>query len=112
MNRNQWIEDLQKNVSDLIARSPAADLERNVKAVMSQAFTRMDLITREEFDIQTDLLARARERVEQLSAQVQLLETRIVALENANVGQGGGQTSMTPQAPGQSPVPGPTPETL
>ncbi|OZI22720.1 accessory factor UbiK family protein [Bordetella genomosp. 7] len=81
MNRTQWLEDFQKNLSDLIARSPAADLERNVKAMMGQAFTRMDLITREEFDVQTELLARARERVDQLDAQVRQLEARVAALE-------------------------------
>lgn len=82
MNRTQWIEDFQKNLSDLIARSPAADLERNVKAVMGQAFTKMDLITREEFDVQAELLARARERVDQLAAQVEQLEARVTALES------------------------------
>src|SRR5690606_24367252 len=82
MNRTQWIEDIQKNLSDLIARSPAADLERNVKAMMGQAFTKMDLITREEFDVQADLLARARERVDQLQAQVQQLEVRVAAVED------------------------------
>lgn len=82
MNRTQWIEDFQKNLSDLIARSPAADLERNVKAVMGQAFTKMDLITREEFDVQAELLVRARERVDQLAAQVEQLEARVAALES------------------------------
>lgn len=82
MNGTQWMEDFQKNISDLIARSPAADLERNVKAMMGQAFTKMDLITREEFDVQADLLARSRERVEQLSAQIQQLEARVAALES------------------------------
>lgn len=81
MNHTQWMEDFQKNIADLIARSPAADLERNVKAMMGQAFTKMDLITREEFDIQAELLARSREQIEQLSAQIQQLEARIAALE-------------------------------
>ncbi|KCB39112.1 membrane fusogenic activity [Bordetella hinzii CA90 BAL1384] len=82
MNRTQWMEDLQKNVSDLIARSPAADVERNVRAMLTQGFARLDLITREEFDVQTDLLARARTRIDQLSAQVQQLEARVNALVN------------------------------
>ncbi|AEE67948.1 Uncharacterized protein conserved in bacteria [Bordetella pertussis] len=82
MNRTQqWMEDLQKNISDLIARSPAADVERNVRAMMTQTFARLDLITREEFEVQVDLLARARTRVDQLSAQVQQLEARLAALE-------------------------------
>lgn len=82
MNHTQWMEDLQKNVSDLIARSPAADVERNVRAMLTQGFARLDLITREEFDVQTDLLARARTRIDQLSAQVQQLEARVNALVN------------------------------
>ena len=59
-NRTQWMEDIQKNISDLIARSPAADVERNVRAMMTQAFSKLDLVTREEFDVQADLLARTR----------------------------------------------------
>ena len=46
-SRTQWMEDIQKNISDLIARSPAADVEKNVRAMMAQAFTKMDLVTRE-----------------------------------------------------------------
>ena len=58
-SRTQWMEDIQKNISDLIARSPAADVEKNVRAMMAQAFTKMDLVTREEFDVQADLRAPA-----------------------------------------------------
>ncbi|WP_323017349.1 accessory factor UbiK family protein [Castellaniella sp.] len=71
---NQWFDDFQKNMSDLLAKTPAADIERNMKALMTQTFARMDLITREEFDVQADLLARALTRVEALEARVQALE--------------------------------------
>ena len=80
--KNAWFEEFQKNVSDLIARSPAADIERNVKALMGQAFNKMDLITREEFDIQVDLLKRVQERAAALEAQVQQLEHRLSQLES------------------------------
>lgn len=73
---NQWFEDFQKNMSDLLAKTPAADIERNMKALMAQTFARMDLITREEFDVQAELLARALERVESLEARVLALETQ------------------------------------
>lgn len=76
-HRNDWFEDFQKNVSDLIAKSPAADIERNVKAMMSQTFSRLDLITREEFDTQTELLERALARIAVLEAKVQALETAV-----------------------------------
>jgi len=71
---NQWLDDFQKNMSELLAKTPAADIERNMKALMAQTFARMDLITREEFDVQAALLARTIERVEALEARVQALE--------------------------------------
>jgi len=81
MKRNDWMEDLQKSLSDLIARSPAADIERNVKAFMGQAFTRMDLITREEFDVQADLLARQRSRIDALEQRISELESRLALVD-------------------------------
>ena len=80
--KNAWFEEFQKNVSDLIARSPAADIERNVKAFMGQAFNKMELITREEFDIQVDMLKRVQERAAALEEQVQQLEQRMTLLES------------------------------
>ncbi|WP_442867582.1 accessory factor UbiK family protein [Castellaniella sp. S9] len=74
MAPNQWLDDFQKNMSELLAKTPAADIERNMKALMAQTFARMDLITREEFDVQAALLARTIERVEALEARVQALE--------------------------------------
>ncbi|HUH59045.1 MAG TPA: accessory factor UbiK family protein [Candidimonas sp.] len=76
INRSDWVEDLQKNISDLIAKSPAADIERNVKAMMAQTFSRLDLVTREEFDIQVQLLERAMTRLTALESRVQALEGR------------------------------------
>ena len=81
MQKNPWFEEFQKNVADLIARSPAADIERNVKAFMGQTFTRMDLITREEFDIQVSLLGSAQARIQALESQLQAHEPRISTLE-------------------------------
>ena len=83
MQKNPWFEEFQKNVADLFARSPAADIERNVKAFMGQAFTRMDLITREEFDVQVALLGKAQTRIEVLETQLQALEHRISILETS-----------------------------
>ncbi len=74
INPNQMFEELQKNVQELIAKSPAADIEKNVKAFMAQGFAKMDLVTREEFDIQRALVDSLRERVEALEAAVAKLE--------------------------------------
>lgn len=74
INPNQMFEEFQKNVQELIAKSPAADIEKNVKAFMAQGFAKMDLVTREEFDVQRALVDSLRERVESLEAAVAKLE--------------------------------------
>lgn len=73
-SRTDWFEDMQKNVSDLIKNSPAADIERNVKAMMTQTFSRLDLVTREEFDVQAAVLEKALARLAALEARVKALE--------------------------------------
>ncbi|ODN65184.1 phosphoheptose isomerase, partial [Burkholderia cenocepacia] len=60
--------DLQSRVSDLLKNSPAKDVERNVKAMLSQGFSKLDLVTREEFDTQAQVLARTRVRLEELES--------------------------------------------
>jgi len=77
MKRNELMQELQKGLSDLLAAGPAAEIERNVKAFMTQAFTRMDLITREEFDIQVQILERLRERINTLEQVINELEQRL-----------------------------------
>lgn len=75
--RTDWFEDFQKNISELIAKSPVADIERNVKAVMAQTFTKLDLISRDEFDTQAELLERALARIAVLEVKVRELETAV-----------------------------------
>jgi BMFP domain-containing protein YqiC len=70
MDRQTILQDVQQRLAELFRSSPAADLERNVKAFMGQTFQRMDLVTREEFDIQVELVERMRRRVEALEARL------------------------------------------
>jgi len=81
MKSNAWFEQLQQNVANLVAKSPVADVDRNVRALMGSAFTKMDLVTREDFEAQVDILRRTTERVSALEAQVRSLEARIAELE-------------------------------
>ncbi len=67
-------EDLSARLSSLIAASPAADLEKNVRALLSGFFTRLDLVSREEFDIQAQVLQRTREKLKALEERVARLE--------------------------------------
>ena len=60
------LAELQTRLAELLRNGPAADVERNMKALLSQAFQRADLVTREEFDSQLERLSRLQERIEQL----------------------------------------------
>ncbi len=76
-SRNDIFSQIQQNISDLVANSPAADLEKNIKAFMGQTFNRMDLLTRDEFETQVALLERALARVTALEHRVQELEAKL-----------------------------------
>ena len=67
-------EELSSRLSALIAASPAADIEKNARALLSGFFTRLDLVSREEFDIQTQVLQRTREKLKALEERVARLE--------------------------------------
>ncbi len=68
------LEELGNKMSALLANSPARDFEKNAKAALSGVFAKLDLITREEFDIQAQVLARTREKLKELEARVAALE--------------------------------------
>lgn len=70
------LDELARRFKELAATSPLADIERNTKALVGHALSRMDLVTREEFDAQARVLARTRELVEALEARVAALEAR------------------------------------
>ena len=70
------LEDIDRRMRDILARSPAADLEKNLRALLQSAFSRLDLVTREEFDIQREVLARTRAKLEALEAKLAELEAR------------------------------------
>jgi ubiquinone biosynthesis accessory factor UbiK len=70
----RFLDELNKRVSELLAASPARDIEKNLRALLSSAFSRLDLVTREEFDVQQDVLGRTREKLQQLEARVAEME--------------------------------------
>ncbi len=74
---NDVFNDLQARVSDLLKNSPARDVERNVRAMLSQGFSKLELVTREEFDAQTQVLVRTRTRLEELERRVAELEQKL-----------------------------------
>lgn len=77
MNKANFFDDLQAKLNQAFQNSPAKDIEKNVKAMLSQGFSRLDLVTREEFDVQAQLLAQTSARLEALEARVAELEARL-----------------------------------
>jgi BMFP domain-containing protein YqiC len=76
MNKTSFLDDLQDRVSAVIQQTPAADLQKNLKALLTQQFARLELVTREEFDTQSKVLARARAQLEELERRIADLEQR------------------------------------
>lgn len=77
MNKADFLSDFQAKVNKVLENSPAKGLEKNVKAMLNQGFAKMDLVTREEFDIQTQVLAKTRAKLEALEARVVELEAQL-----------------------------------
>jgi BMFP domain-containing protein YqiC len=76
MDMNSFFSDLQGKINQAIESSPAKDIEKNVKSMMTQGFAKLDLVTREEFDIQAQVLAKTRARLEALESRLAELEAK------------------------------------
>ncbi len=68
------LEEIGNKMNALLANSSARDLEKNARAAVSGLLAKLDVVTREEFDIQTQVLARTREKLKELEARVEALE--------------------------------------
>lgn len=77
MNNSNFFNDLQSKINQALESGPAKDIERNVKAAMTSGFAKLDLVTREEFDIQAQVLAKTRAKLEALELRVIELESRL-----------------------------------
>ena len=71
----QFVEDLSAKLRETLSRSPAADLEKNIHALLQSALTKLALVSREEFDVQTEVLRQTREKLDALERQLSALET-------------------------------------
>jgi ubiquinone biosynthesis accessory factor UbiK len=70
------LSELSARLAAMAATNPAKDLEKNFRGLLSSAFTRLDLVSREEYDVQAQVLARAREKLSTLEKRVNELEAR------------------------------------
>ena len=70
-------EEFSNRMSALLAASPAADIEKNMRAMLTGLFSKLDLVTREEFDVQAQVLLRTRDMLKTLEARVAELEHKL-----------------------------------
>ena len=72
---DEFLHEFNKLIPEDLRRS-RSDLEKNIKAAMQSVFNRMDLVTREEFDVQTELLSRTRALLEEVEKKLVEMERR------------------------------------
>lgn len=77
MSKADFLSDFQAKINQALESSPAKGIEKNMKAMLNQGFSKLDLVTREEFEIQTQVLAKTRSKLEALEARVAELEAQL-----------------------------------
>ena len=73
------IDDLARRLSELVPpglKDARAEIEQNMKATLQAGLAKLDLVTREEFEVQRAVLLRTREKMDALERAVQILEAR------------------------------------
>lgn len=83
----KFIDELSQRVSTLLPpgiQILKADFEKNMKLLLQNSFAQMEVVTREEFEVQNAVLARTREKLNQLEQQVAQLEARFVSRAKVN----------------------------
>ncbi len=77
MTNPKILDEIGAKVSELLANSPARDLEKHARALLTSGLSRLDLVTRDEFEIQGEVLARAQARLAELEQRVIQLEAEM-----------------------------------
>lgn len=80
------IDDLARRLSNLVPAGMTqarVDLEQNIKATLQMSLSKLDLVTREEFDVQRAVLLRTREKMDALERNIAQLESRLRAQDSA-----------------------------
>ena len=76
MADTRLFEEMDRKMKEILAGGPAADIEKNLRVLLQSAFSRLDLVTREEFDVQREVLVRTRAKLQELEAKLAELEKR------------------------------------
>ncbi len=70
----QFVEELSSKIRETLSKSPVGDLEKNIHALLQSTFSKLSLVSREEFDVQKEVLRQTRDKLEVLEKQLSVLE--------------------------------------
>lgn len=70
------IQEISDKISKIIENSPMSDMQNNVNALLQSTFTKLELVSREEFDVQTQVLKRTREKIEELERKLDAIQSK------------------------------------
>ena len=76
MLNNEKLSELSNKIREIVKDSPLPDIEKNIDALLKSMFTKMELVTREEFDVQMEVLKRTRQKLEELEKKLSEIEAR------------------------------------
>ena len=79
MLNQKVLDEISGKLGQVLADSPAKDLEKNLRAMLQGVFTRLELVTREEFEVQQAVLLRTREKLAALESRVAEMEQKLSA---------------------------------
>lgn len=71
------LNEISNKIRGIVNDSPLADVEKNINALLKGALTKMELVTREEFDVQAEVLRNTREKLMLLEQKLNELESQI-----------------------------------
>lgn len=77
MQYTDFLSDMSNKIKELIKESPLEDIDKNIHALIQGAFTKMELVSREEFDVQAEVLRNTREKLAKLEAKLAELEANL-----------------------------------
>ena len=78
MLNQKLLDEISTKVNEVIAQSPVKDVEQNMRILLSGVFTKLDLVTRDEFNVQQEMLIRTREKLTELESIITELEDKLV----------------------------------
>ena len=76
MLNNEKLSEISNKIREIVKDSPLPDIEKNIDELLKGMFTKMELVTREEFDVQMEVLKRTRQKLEELEKKLSEIEAR------------------------------------